>query len=204
MFSYLKAGSLKDLSEHTADDVLNDLWKNIETVSKHSGGSGIFFDWDRMNVLIPHDLTKLPKESDILDCCNALRLIYPSEIKIRSIINLIVQDEQYLSYGGSTTYDFYPHLRHAKPFEHYLIFYERQRKQVNQLLRLYRERVESHDYIKSAMEFYVAGWQENNPLMAFVCFCIAMEGIVSSDEQLTFRFRRNLAVLIGESAFFLK
>ncbi len=54
------------------------------------------------------------------------------------------------------------------------------------------------------MEFYVAGWQENNPLMAFVCFCIAMEGIVSSDEQLTFRFRRNLAVLIGESAFFSK
>src|ERR1043165_5676390 len=175
---HIKSRILKRfVRDHTHETCLFNNWMEIDSISKHSEGSGVFSDWDKLNVLIPSDLNKLPLKNDIFDCATALSLLFPTELKVRSIIFFQVINGKFIQYEGAETYDFAPFMKYSgKPFEHYLVYHKKERKQINHLMQLYKSRISKLKCANSALDFYVTGWHETNLLMAFVSFCIALEG----------------------------
>ncbi len=53
-------------------------------------------------------------------------------------------------------------------------------------------------YRANSQRYYSGSFRVNDLEMSFVSLCICLESIVPSSEQLSFRFRRNLAVLCGK------
>lgn len=180
-------------------------WRVIYESSKTNAFEADSPFWDAKNlyVLVPNDLKKLPSKKEIFDCRLALLLLFPSEITVRTIHYFeIIDGPKIFCGGGAEGYDFAPFMKYDEPYEHYLIIPPKRINEINRFLKIFHERAGKINYIQTALKFYSMAWSVENPELSFVSLCIALEGIVYGKEQVTYRFRRNIAVLCGENEFY--
>ena len=177
-------------------------WKHVKDVSQSAdgmGGPGKHGDWKYMNLLWPIDLKNPPSESNYFEAIEAIRVIHPSELYIQNILYAQYFEEEGIYLNGWSTYNNYRWHKYEKPQNHYFYYPEKYLSDTNKFLLYYKENYNKRDYIRNAIRYYSDAFQVNSLEMSFICLCICLETIVPGTEQLTYRFRRNLAVLCSES-----
>ncbi len=177
---------------------------NFDRIYKSSKSSfhdenSLHIDSGQMCILAPQSLEMLPKENDYHEAINALLLIYPSELYIRNIFCAQVFDKKQIRI------DSWNHLPPSNlwiengPYGNHLCYPPDQFTEANNFLRLFKANISKLPYVQNALRYYISSFKINHPEMSFVCLCICLETIVPSPEQLSYRFKRNLAVLCGDN-----
>lgn len=177
-------------------------WKHIKDVSQSSdgyGGPGKHGDWEYMNLLWPLDLKSPPSEASYFEAIEAIRVVHPSELYIQNILGAQYFEEKGIYFSGWSTYSNYHWHKYKDPEKHYFDYPEEHLKETNTFLSFYKKNFSKRDYIRNAIRYYSDSFSVNSAEMSFICLCICLETIVPGKEQLSYRFKRNLAVLCGES-----
>ncbi len=187
---------IKSISSH---DMSDENWKHIKNISQKGYGSGMHADWETMNLLCPIDVDSPPSQDDYFEAVEAIRLAHPSEVYIYNIFDANYVKDIGISFSSWSTYDSFNWYKYSKPEDHYFNCIGEELEETNKFLALFKKRNPSRNYINNAIRYYSDSFNVNSPEMSFVCLCICLEAIVPGKEQLSFRFRRNLAVLCGES-----
>ncbi len=175
-------------------------WEFVKDISQgNEVGEGTHNDCEYMNLLWPINLEAPPEESDYLEVIEAIRVAHPSELYIQNTFSLQYFEGKGIYFIGCSTFNSYRWNKYKKPENHYFHYPEKHLEETNRFLSFYKENYEKRDYIRNAIRYYSDSFRVNSPEMAFLCLCICLETIVPGREQLSFRFRRNLAVLCAES-----
>lgn len=178
-------------------------WKHVKDVSQSSdgmGGAGIHGDWEYMNLLWPIDFDKPPSDKDFFELIGAIKIIHPSELYLQSILNAQYFEGEGIYFSGWSTYNHYHWHKYKVPTDHYFTYPKEPMQETNNFLAFYKENYKKRDYILNAIRYYLDSFNVNSVEMSFICLCICLETIVPGNEQLSYRFRRNLAVLCSESS----
>ncbi len=190
--SFFRSNSVKEEDERN--------WKLIKDASQGSvGGISKHGDWDLMNLLWPIDLNNPPTESDYFESIEAIRVIHPSEIYIQDIFTAQYFNEKGIFINGYITYKSFHWFKYHNPRDHYFQYPKEYLKETNEFLEFYKTNYKKREYISNAIRYYSDSFNVNSIEMAFICLCICLETIVPGKEQLSYRFKRNLAVLCSES-----
>jgi len=190
----IKSSSIKDQANRN--------WKHIKKNSQGVDGvtGGLHGDWETMNLLWPIDLNKPPDENDYFEAIEALRIAHPSELYIHNLFGAQYFEGEGIFFSSWSSYTSHLWNKYEEPEKHYLSYSKEYLGETNSFLAFFKKNFNKRDYIKNAISYYSDSFRVNSPEMAFVCLCICLETIVPGKEQLSFRFRRNLAVLCSESA----
>lgn len=177
-------------------------WKHVKNVSQSSdgkGGAGMHGDWEYMNLLWPLDFTNPPSESDYFEAIGAIKVIHPSELYIQNVLGAQYFEGKGIYFSAWTTYDHYHWHKYNEPENHYFDYPVEHLKETNEFLAFYKQNLRKRDYIRNAIRYYLDSFNVNSVEMSFICLCICLETIVPGREQLSYRFKRNLAVLCAET-----
>lgn len=177
-------------------------WKRVKDVSQSvdgQGGSGLRGDWKYMNLLWPSDFDNPPTEDDYFEAIGALRVIHPSELYILNTLGAQYFEEKGIHFSGWSTYSQYHWHKYQDPEDHYFQYPADHLQETNTFLAFYKKNYTKRDYIRNAIRYYLDSYNVNSVEMSFICLCICLETIVPGKEQLSYRFRRNLAVLCSDS-----
>lgn len=177
-------------------------WKLVKDISQSSdglGGSGMHGDWEFMNLLWPIDFNNPPTEEEYFEAIGAIKIIHPSELYIQNIINAQYFPEKGIYFSGWSTFNHHYWQKYKEPRNHYFIYPEEYIEETNKFLAFYKGSHKKRNYIRNAIRYYLDSFNVNSVEMSFICLCICLETIVPGKEQLSYRFRRNLAVLCADS-----
>ncbi len=186
----------KSLKEYF-DDASVDDWseRNIELLRKLRSE---FAPGNQMYLLTPIKLECIEEEV-FFECRNVLRIIFPSDIQIRNVIHFQFFDKKYLSY---TSYSEYPF--HYSGFDYnvdyFLLFLEETVPDINNFIKLYFDRKDSISYLNMIVFNYLASIKAS-PHLEFISLCICLESLVVGANDISYRIRRNLAVLCGDKPY---
>ncbi|WP_298303290.1 HEPN domain-containing protein [Flavobacterium sp.] len=153
-----------------------------------------------LQVLIPKKFDAPRNEQDYFLVRDILKVIFPSDVDIRFFSFYNYENEKLVwNYGAEyqfkQTYANTNYIKLPKFENEYLKFY----KDVNQLINIYLKNINQLTYIHSTINAYVGSYLQNSKAMEFVCLCIALESLVEGNQELNYRIRRNVAVLIGSN-----
>lgn len=191
---YIKSISMGDFKDRNWDLIKEEAQGVIE-------GEGLHVDWKYMNLLWPFDLNNPPSEQDYFEAIEAIRIGHPSEIYVKNIFGAqYFHESGGIHLGGWSSFASYSFYKYDEPELRYFLCSDEYIDETNKFFKLYKERADGHGYIENAIRYYCDSFRVNSPEMSFICLCICLETLVPGKEQLSFRFRRNLAVLCGESA----
>lgn len=188
LLDYFSEVSIDDFAQRNHDFVV--------TNSKHDNDN-LYIDSEYLNILVPISINRSPELNIYFDAVNALRLIHPSELAIRNVFHSQIESEK-IYIGSFATFEHNRIGDYKDLYKYYFTYPEKYISSTNKFLKIYFERINNLLYVKNALKYYNGAFQLNDKEMAFVSLCICLESIVPSAEQLSFRFRRNLAVLCGE------
>lgn len=75
--------------------------------------------------------------------------------------------------------------------------------EINEFIKMVFDRVESSDSIGYIIDTYITSYKASHYHFQYLSLCICLEMIVdnSNNQEITYRMRRNVAVLCGENAF---
>lgn len=191
----------KHIKEISYRKFANRNWSHIIKIAQSPDGTGEgkHVDWQIMNILWPIDLDNPPKIEDYFDAIGAIKVIHPSEVHILSILEAQYFKGEGIYYSGWSTYDQHYWNKYSDPHDHYLNYPEELLGDTNKFLGYYHSTYKEINYIDNAIKYYLDSFNVNSPEMAFLCLCICLETIVQGKEQLSYKFKRNLAVLCGET-----
>lgn len=156
-------------------------------------------DWEYMNLLWPIDLNNPPSEADYFEAIGAIKIIHPSELYILNILGAYFSKENGIFFSGWSVYDIHHWRKYKNPTNYYFVYPVEFFQETNAFLAFYKENYQKRSYIQNAIRYYLDSYHVNSVEMSFICLCICLETIVPGKEQLTYRFKRNLAVLCSES-----
>ncbi|MBF9220931.1 HEPN domain-containing protein [Hymenobacter ruricola] len=191
---FIRKNSMPDMADRN--------WKRVKDVSQSSdgiGGAGMHGDWEYMNLLWPLDFNNPPSEKDYFEVIGAIKVIHPSELYILNVLDAQYFDGKGIYFNGWSTYNNYHWHKYQEPEKHYFIYPEEHIQETNDFLAFYKKNYGKRDYVRNAIKYYLDSFNVNSIEMSFICLCICLETIVPGNEQLSYRFRRNLAVLCSES-----
>lgn len=177
-------------------------WKLLKDISQSSdglGGPGMHGDWEYMNLLWPVDFNNPPTEEDYFEAIGAIKVIHPSELYIKNILSAQYFGGNGIYFSGWSTYNQYHWYKYKEPRDHYFVYSVEHIQETNVFLAFYKANYKKRGYIQNAIRYYLDSFNVNSAEMSFICLCICLETIVPGNEQLSYRFRRNLAVLCAES-----
>lgn len=190
---------------HSQKEHFNHNWAEVYNQSQNERFSEEYrptWDSEYLHVLAPINLNSLPEDGAIFDCLSALLVMFPSRLSIRHIHHPQIFDDCFFYFGTISTYDSFSPIHHEKPTTDFLKFDKKKKSIINKFLKLYKARVKKLKYVQKAIRFYFASYQLDDSELSFVSLCIALEGVVSDSEQLSYRFKRNLSILCGENIAF--
>lgn len=179
-------------------EIIENSWTRIVEATQRGHGSGMYVDYEHRSLLWPLDKNDPPSESDFYEVINILRVLHPSEMYIHNVFNTQYDKgfgTQISSWSQSESYAWH---KYDKTEEHFFIYPEDEFANTNQLLAIFKQ-FKNIDYISNAIKYFSDSFYVNSPEMSFICLCICLETIVPGREQLSFSFRRNLAVLCSDS-----
>lgn len=162
--------------------------------------------WDKetnLYVLLPIDFSKEVKESDLYYTWHLIRLIYPSDLDLLSEIKFQLVEDRFIHWITQSMYNFRPSGIESR-YENYLFFQEDNTAEitrVNEFIGLFFERIHNLKFIKIALNSYSSSFSEASPTMAYLSLCISLESIVAGNTELSYRIKRNVGLLCGDSSF---
>lgn len=149
-------------------------------------------------VLLPIDLSKEVPNKDFEYCWYVLLLIFPSDLSIKQIIRFQLFDDKYLWRISIEERPFYP--TGEKITDNYLISFDGIREEINTFINIFFDRINSIKFITTALHSYVNSYSEIRLTMSYLSLCICLESIVTGNTELSYRIKRNVAILCGKHA----
>ncbi|MCX8534350.1 HEPN domain-containing protein [Chryseobacterium luquanense] len=198
----IQGGKLSD--ENTRKKIVEEFqiieiaWDRIVEATQRGNSSGLYVDYEHRSLLWPLDKNDQPNESDFYEVINILRILHPSELYIHNIFSTTYDQGLGTQISSWSQSESYVWNKYDKPEQHFFIYPEDQFSETNALLQIFKK-YKDINYISNAIKYYSDSFYVNSPEMSFICLCICLETIVSGREQLSFSFRRNLAVLCSNS-----
>lgn len=174
--------------------IIDIAWASIVEATQRGNSFGLYVDYEHRSLLWPLDKNDPPSESDFYEVINILRILHPSEVYLHNIFSTKYDKgfgTQIISWSQSESYVW---NKYDEPEKHFFIYPEDQFSETNDLLKIFKK-YKDINYISNAIKYYSDSFYVNSPEMSFICLCICLETIVPGREQLSFSFRRNLAVL---------
>ena len=121
--------------------------------------------------------------------------IYPSDFTLLEIIHLHPLDDNYQS-AGKSFYSF--KSTGEKYFENFMFIDKTEYAFVKRYIRKYFQSSKQLKYLKYILSVYSDSFLETNPTYQYISLIICLEVIVEGKEQLTYKLRRNTALLCGK------
>lgn len=146
--------------------------------------------------IIPIDITKPFNEDFIYHFYRLLLSVFPSDISIIKEISLSPLEKKYQT-GTITTYPFNP--TGDNYIDNFLYIERYEYKFFNNFLKTYFHSSYNLKYLKYILSVYANSYREYNPIYQFISLMICLEVIVEGTEQLSYRVKRNTAILCGNS-----
>jgi hypothetical protein len=149
----------------------------------------------RRYAIVPLDHNKPFLEGHWIHFHQMMLSLYPSDFVLLEIIHLESYNGMYQS-SGKTTYPF--HSSGEKTFDNFMFIDSREYKFVRAYLKNYFFISMNLKYIKYMLGVYSNSFRENNSIYQYLSLIICLEVTVDGNEQLTYKLRRNTALLCGE------
>lgn len=122
--------------------------------------------------------------------------IYPSDFALLEIIHLYSYNGQYQSEGKSL----YKFISSGEDtFGNFMFIAPQEYKFVRNYLKKYFHSSLNLKYLKYILRTYSNSFWENNPIYQYLSLIICLEVTVEGNEQLTYKLRRNTALLCGNT-----
>lgn len=86
-------------------------------------------------------------------------------------------------------------------YENYLFSDDEYLEEINEYIRLVFDRLNLTNYIGIAIENYLTSYSASHIHYQYLTLCIALESIISGNQELIYRIRRSVAILCGKDLF---
>jgi hypothetical protein len=150
---------------------------------------------EKLHALIPISETELITQLDLWKVRNFLLLVFPSDIFLKYLIGFRVKEEGL---------DFFMHDKYSQqkidpsePYKNFIYIETDLIDNINKFIKLFFKRYEHISYLIPAFKSYLSSYFQNSSDMEFLSLCISLETIVEAKTELTYRIRRNIAVLLS-------
>lgn len=150
-------------------------------------------DNDRLQVLLPIDFSQPVKKEDLWLVRNILLVIFPSDLAIVRIIDLQLIANK-IGFAGILNYDY--RTTGKSTFDNYLVHYPHEIESVNRFIPIYIERHATLPYLVKTIHAYLSSFFQSFMDMEYLSLCIALESIINGKTELTYRIKRNVAILL--------
>lgn len=150
--------------------------------------------FDKMQVILPIDFSKPVYESDIYLADNILKILFPySDVSLHFYEVFIVKNGK-ASFNSSRQFEF---KQSGYADENYLKTNSNEFVNINAFIKLFLENFTKIQYYKDVLEPYLGSFYQNFKMMEYISLCISLESIIEGNQELNYRIKRNLAILIG-------
>ncbi len=177
------------ISEHSGEF---DCWSSFKEILEerspdHAG--------DLIIAFCPKEYSKPIDEQAIRNCHEAILLAFPSSLFVNYIFDFQSDGDGKLMPPGYSMwngwgFDYWDNLLKTSTSEV---------ERVNEFLKVYSNKSISHKYINRAISFYAMSFESSRIHEAYIGLVTCLETVVQGSEQLTYRLKRNVAVLVGVS-----
>ncbi len=150
----------------------------------------------KLYAIIPIDIAKPFTDDNIFHFYELLLAIFPSDLSIVKTISLIPLDNKFQC--GSVSQNPFKSTGDSY-FDNFLYIYKTEYKYIKNFIKTHFENSKKLSYVKYIMSVYTNSFIENNPIYQFISLMICLEVIVEGKEQLTYKIKRNVAILCGKN-----
>lgn len=147
-----------------------------------------------MQLLIPIDFSKPVLEDDIMLVEEILKIIFPSDLSLNFVDRFVIKDNK-ASFGSSVQYQF---KQSGHAHQNYLIVNTNEFTNVNRFIELFFQNYTNMGYLKNVWEAYLSSFHQTFKKMEYISLCISLESIIEGKQELNYRIKRNVAILIGQ------
>jgi hypothetical protein len=147
-------------------------------------------------ILVPIDINQPFEEKNWNHFFRLIQALYPSDFALVKIFEMEPFENFFRS--GSFIYYGFRSTSTGNYFSNFLGIYKKEYSFVNSFLRNYFVSSQQLEYLQYILSVYTNSLQEPNPTFRFLSLIICLEVTVDSPEQLTYRLKRNVALLCGE------
>ncbi len=195
--AFVDSNESQDFIKSVSGEYFEINWTRIiEISSTSSGGNPLGNQFT--NLLWPIDTKNCPTEYSFFEAIGAIKVLHPSELHIQNTFSGSDVDARGTQFINVASYDNFLWYKFAEPEKRF--FTDKQSlPYLNKVLPYFKSNYDNHGYIKNAISYYISSYDVNTLDMAFLCLCICLETIVPGNEQLSYRLRRNITVLIAET-----
>lgn len=147
---------------------------------------------DLLFILLPIEPSKEVDREDRWECLHILQLMFPSDIHISHEVD-------FHTVRPGDNVDFITLRPQTKGDNNNPLTFDLEHlAQINSFIKLFYERFPSIKYIQPAFSAYANSFSQADITLRYLSLCICLESVVSGRGELTYRLRRNTAILVGQ------
>lgn len=146
--------------------------------------------------IVPVDINKPFTQEHFQHFHQLILSIYPSDFTLLIVLHLNFDGDKYLD-GGGSYYHFTPTGKNY--FDNFMFINKHEYKFVRNYIKKYFYSSYSLSYLKYILSVFSHSFLESSPIHKYLSLIICLEVIVEGPEQLTYRLKRNIALLCGDS-----
>ncbi len=157
----------------------------------------INFDHEKFYAVIKKDLENSFNQKEIDNVHKLLLIVFPSDLQVLHIINYdngegFFQPLSMSSWNQRVTGEF--------PGE-FLILIDEYVEEVNEFIKLVFERLSETNYLGISIYHYLSSFDASHIHYQYIALCMVLESMISGSQELTYRLKRNTAVLVGAKSY---
>lgn len=177
----------------------------INQLNPKFGGNQSFFNLIREEILsiedkkfaiVPIDLEKYNREN-ILKVYYILLIMFPSALQHQYSVHFNVEENGFIQRSMLTTYT----ERYASE-ENYLKIIKLTPDKIinlNELINRIYPNLKFDTYIGFAFENYFTSFNASHLHFAFLTLCMSLETVISGNQELLYRLKRSVSILVGDN-----
>jgi len=179
--SSLQAGS--DFSDH---------YTFVEDIIKE-----IYFDYQKYYAIIKKDARTNYDYREINNVYKILLIIFPSDLQILHELHFD-ESEGIINSGGMSSWN--ERITGDYPGK-YMLSHANYLDEINDFIKVVFDRLKQDNYIGLSIYHYLISFDTSHLHYQYLSLFMVLESAISETSELTYRLRRNTAVLVGESEF---
>lgn len=151
--------------------------------------------------LVPIDFTSIVTRDTFFDIETILLLLFPSDFQLDSLIHYEKESndkysESYTTHHDITSYSYLTTTKH----EIFPCIKDHKILEINDALKLVYGFIKNSSNFEIAISSYVEAFKQKSAKMAYICYCIALEALVeSNDGEVTYKICRTTAVINADN-----
>jgi hypothetical protein len=190
--------NLRFVNGHGSDvkNQFNEKFENIDEILERLTEISIIIGGyaKHMQLLIPIDFSKPTLDNDIKLVEEILKIFFPSDLTLNFIERFTIIENK-ASFKSATQYEF---KQTGHGHENYLKINPNEFKNANRFIDLFFQNYLNIGYFKNVATAYLSSFHQNFKTMEFISLCISLESIIEGKQELNYRIKRNVAILIGQ------